>query len=193
MNWDLQSTFYIVFANILFQTSHRFSSYYMYINYSTEIYREELKYFYTAGIEMIGIFFYIKYANNALNAWILCWILKICIKRMTRIYIDAVSYFFRIALTMWKWISSILSTNTNIESILMRLKKCQKLSKTIVQLYQIFLSSKLKKHSVLLLKGMQFEVHDYIRWLNNKQKSKSNNKGLQKFIKAQQIKVCNQK
>ena len=41
---------------------------------------------------------------------------------------------------------------------------------------------------------MQFEVHDYIRGLNNKQKSKSNNKeGLQKFIKAQQIKVCNQK
>ena len=41
---------------------------------------------------------------------------------------------------------------------------------------------------------MQFEVHDYIRGLNNKQKSKSNNKeGIQKFIKAQQIKVCNQK
>ena len=45
-----------------------------------------------------NLFLYIKYANNALNAWILCWILKICIEQMTRIYIDAVSYFFRIAL-----------------------------------------------------------------------------------------------
>ena len=32
------------------------------------IYREELQYFYTIGIKMIGIFFYIKYANIALNA-----------------------------------------------------------------------------------------------------------------------------
>ena len=85
------------------------------------IYREELQYFYTAGIEIIGIFFSIKYANNALNAWNLCWIFKICIKNDKNLY--WCSFLLLSNCTMWKWISSILSTNTNIKSILMRWKK----------------------------------------------------------------------
>ena len=45
-----------------------------------------LRYFYTIGIKMIGSFFFIKYANNALNAWNLCWIFKICIKNDKNLY-----------------------------------------------------------------------------------------------------------
>ena len=81
---------------------------------------DQLQCSYTIGIKMIGIFFGIKYANNALNAWNLCWIFKICIKNDKNLY--RCSFLLISYCTMWKWISSILSTNTNIKSISMHWK-----------------------------------------------------------------------